>query len=325
MSNDNIPKVTIIIPAYNAEKYIEKCAFSVLNQTLKEIEIIFIDDGSNDGTGNIIEKIAKNRSNVHVIHQNNKGLYKTREIGLKMAKGEYVGWVDADDFVELDMYEILYENAKKNDSELVICNYNWYPEKISTKEKWYREYKGKIDVDFIERNSQPWNKIVKRDLMIKLNIGEYFVPCFDEIYIRILMEAKNPIMVKECLYNYRVGSDTMSSSYVNVEHYKNFVNASKSLRKLMLSVNNDKYWNDYFEYRIIYYYLMTMIVAANSDNKKAYLKVKEELNDLYPKYYNNQHFKSILKKNFGLLKFIAVAKIIPKGYNVARMICKVCL
>lgn len=214
-----MPKVTVIVPAYNAEPYIEQCADSILHQTLNDMEVIFIDDGSTDRTGEIIDNLVKGYSNVRVIHQQNKGLYKTREIGLALATGDYVGWVDADDYVERNMFEILFNAALTNDSELVICDYSWFPEKITTKEKWFREYAGRVDTTFVERNSQPWNKIVKRELMERLNIGAYFVSCFDEIYIRILMAAKNPITIRQPLYNYRVGGGTMSSSYTNVTHY----------------------------------------------------------------------------------------------------------
>ena len=134
-----MPKVSIIIPAYNAEKYIVECVNAVLNQTLDDIEAIIIDDGSTDKTGVLIDELTKDISFAKVIHQENKGLYKTREIGLSLATGDYVGWIDADDYPELNMFEVLYNAALEHDSELVICDYSWFPEKIGTKEKWFRD------------------------------------------------------------------------------------------------------------------------------------------------------------------------------------------
>jgi len=318
-----MPKVSVIIPVYNAEAYIEQCVNSVLNQTLKDIEIIIINDGSTDKTPTIVNRLIEGYSNASLYNQENKGLYKTREIGLKMASGEYVGWVDADDYVEPEMFEVLYEAAVENDSELVLCDYKWFPEKISTKEKWYRPYTGKVDTSFIERNSQPWNKIVKRDLMERLNVGAYFVPCFDEIYIRLLMEAKNPVSVDRELYDYRVGGGTMSSSYTNVTHYRRFVDASLELRKHMKPIVNDTYWSDYFDYRVIYYLLMTMVVAANSGDKKAYIYNRNELKAMRPKYLTNQHYWRILKENFGTIKAIVIGRVVPMGYGIAHLACKV--
>ncbi len=318
-----MPKVTVIIPAYNAELYIEQCAYSVLHQTLKDIEIIFIDDGSTDKTGSIIDNLTKGFSNTRVIHQANKGLYKTREIGLSMATGDYVGWVDADDYAELNMFEILYNTAIEFNSEIVICDYSWIPKKIATKEKWFREYKGKVDATFVERNSQPWNKIVSRELMERLNIGSLFVSCFDEAYIRILMEAKNPVTVNQPLYNYRVGGRTMSSSYTNVSHYRRFAIASKELCKVMQPIVNDDYWKDYFDYRVAFYLLATMIVAANSSNRDAYEQNRRELFAIQPKYYKNQHYLRILKENYGTLRAFVIGRLIPIGYEIAYLACKV--
>ena len=318
-----MPKVTVIIPAYNAESYIELCANSVLHQTLKDIEIIFINDGSTDRTGEIISGLIEGYPNACLIHQENRGLYKTREIGLSLAAGDYIGWVDADDYVEPNMFEVLLNAAEENDSELVICDYSWFPEKIRTKEKWFREYKGKVNTFFVERNSQPWNKIVKRELMERLNVGVYFTSCFDEIYIRLLMEAKNPVTICQPRYNYRVGEATMSSSYTNVDHYRRFVQASKELRNVMDTLGESTYWKDYFDYRVIYYLLMTMVVAANAGDKKAYMLNQKELFSIKPRYNTNQHYWNILKKNYGLLKAIAIGRVIPVNYTVAHLLCKI--
>lgn len=316
-------KVSIIIPAYNAEPYIEQCANSVLHQTLKNIEIIFIDDGCTDRTGGILDRLAEGCPNVRVVHQENRGLYKSREIGLLLATGEYVGWVDADDFVEPDMFETLYHAAVEYDSELVICDYSYFPQENSIKGKWFREYKGKVDTTFVEQNSQVWNKIVKRDLLERMNIRSLFVPCFDEIYIRILMEAKNPVTINKKLYHYRVGRGTMSTSYKDVPHYKGFVRASKELRDVMRPVVKDTYWKDYFDYRVAYYLLMTMLVAANAGNREAYEQNREELLTIKPAYNRNQHYWGILVRNYGWLRAAILGGIVPASYGIAHLMCKV--
>lgn len=315
-----MPKVTVIVPAYNAEPYIEQCAKSLLEQTLDDIELIFINDGSTDKTPQIIEKLIRGHDNAHLFNQENKGLYKTREIGLSRATGEYVGWCDADDFAEPKMYEELYKAAETHHSEMAYCDYSWFPEKIKTKEKWFREYQGKVDVNFLERNSQPWNKIVKRELLERLEIGKHFVSCFDEIYIEVLLTAENPVALKEKLYNYRVSSTSMSVSYTNVPHYVRFIKASEELKKVVHPIIKDsKYWRDYFDYRIIYYTLMTMLVAANAGDKKAYLKCQNILRKSSP----NQHLKPIMDYNFGGFKSLVLRELIDKNYMLARMVCKI--
>ena len=319
-----MPRLSIIIPAYNAEAYIQQCVESVLNQTEKDREIIVIDDGSTDGTGQILDRIAENNSCLNVIHQENKGLYTTRKIGLQMTHGEYIGWVDADDYIEKTMYKDMLEIAYMVDSELVYCDYRWFPSKPQNKEKWFREYTGTKDVNYVERNSQPWNKIVKRELLEKIDIANSFETCFDEIYIKVLLEAKNPISISKELYNYRVVQNSMSTNYNNINHYKKFVDASKELKKIMHPLTQESfYWKEYFDYRIVYYLITTMIVSANSGNRVEYNKAQGQLRRDYPYYKRNIHFWNILNRNFGTVKARVIGQLIPLSYSVARAVCKV--
>ena len=112
------PKVSIIVPVYNVEDYIEKCLDSLVNQTLKEIEIIVVNDGSTDSSLEKIEKFAQQDSRIIIINQENQGQGAARNSGLNIAKGEYIGFVDSDDYVDLDFYEKLYNAAKNNDADI---------------------------------------------------------------------------------------------------------------------------------------------------------------------------------------------------------------
>ena len=315
-------KVSVIIPAYNAEKDICQCVDSVVGQTLKEMEIIIIDDGSTDQTGVILDERYGKYPNVKIIHQDNKGLYATRKRGLSMAEGEYVGWVDADDFVSTEMFQKLYQTAKENDSDLAMCDYDWFPAKSKMKEKWFRPYTGKKDTHFVERNSQPWNKIVRRELLESLHVGEHFESCFDEIYIRVLIEAKNPVCVPEKLYFYRIAENSMSSSYKNIEHYKRFVTASLALRRAMQDLTEKSdYWKQYFDYRISYYRLMTVIVASNAGDRECYNRTRHDLWKERPSFRKNMHFWPVLRENFGPLKAFVIGEVIPMNYQIARTVC----
>lgn len=315
-----MPRITVIIPAYNAESTIEQCARSVLNQTLDGLEIIFINDGSTDKTGVLLDSLVKNVEYARVIHQRHQGLYRTREHGLALATGVYVGWVDADDFIEPDMYEQMYLEAVRLESDLVICDYDFVPGKIPTKYKWFREYKGKVNTEFVERNSQVWNKIVKRELLEKLEIGSSFVSCLDEIYIKVLMEAQRPVTLQKKLYHYRVGLGTMSSSYKNLAHYHQYVVASEVLFSLMQGKRSN-YWDEYFEYRIIYYIIVAMIVAAWGNNMEAYTTLQTKLVTEHPRWKKNLHIDQILRTNFGPLKAFVIKNIIPLHYKAAKLVC----
>ncbi|ENQ3078069.1 glycosyltransferase [Bacillus sp. WLY-B-L8] len=117
-------KVSVIIPVYNAGKYITQCVESLLNQTLQQCEFIFINDGSKDNSREVIESYKELDHRIILINQENQGVSIARNKGLSVATGEYVGFVDADDYIEREMYEILYNSAKQDDCDVVISNIN---------------------------------------------------------------------------------------------------------------------------------------------------------------------------------------------------------
>ncbi|MGG0237737.1 glycosyltransferase [Bacillus rhizoplanae] len=149
-------KVSVIIPVYNAEKYITQCIESFLSQALQECEFIFVNDGSKDNSKQIIEKYQKLDSRIKLINQENQGVSNARNTGLHVATGEYVGFVDADDYIEKDMYEILYNSAKQSNCDVVISNLKWEMEghKVITK------YPFPVDIvlkkDYIEQELLPY-------------------------------------------------------------------------------------------------------------------------------------------------------------------------
>ena len=114
--------VSIIVPVYNAERDLEKCLDSVVNQTLQNIEIILVDDGSTDGSTAICKKYAEKDGRVIYFRKENEGLAAARQDGMEMAQGEYIGFVDSDDWLELNMYERMYSVAKQEDADIVFCN-----------------------------------------------------------------------------------------------------------------------------------------------------------------------------------------------------------
>ena len=113
--------ISVIVPVYNVEKYLEKSINSIINQTYNNLEIILIDDGSTDSSGKICDRYEKLDKRIKVIHQKNGGLSKARNIGIDNAKGKYIGFIDSDDFIKEDMYEILYKTIKDTNSDMAMC------------------------------------------------------------------------------------------------------------------------------------------------------------------------------------------------------------
>ena len=120
------PKVSIVVPIYNVEKYLHECVDSILAQTLKEIEVILIDDGSPDRCGEIVDEYAAKDPRVVAVHQENSGYSKGVNRGIEMAKGEYIGIIESDDWIEPDMYEKLYASAKKYDTDITKGGFYFY-------------------------------------------------------------------------------------------------------------------------------------------------------------------------------------------------------
>ena len=118
------PKISIIVPVYNVEQYLERCVESILKQTMTNFELILINDGSSDNSGQVCDELAKRDSRIVVYHKENGGLSDARNYGIDKATSDYVGFVDSDDFVDEDMYEILLSNLLKYDSEISFCRLN---------------------------------------------------------------------------------------------------------------------------------------------------------------------------------------------------------
>ena len=133
-------KISIIVPIYNIEKYLPRCLDSILAQTYKNLEVILVDDGSVDNSGMIADKYARNDQRIIVIHQVNKGVSAARNAGLDLATGDYIGFVDGDDYIEPDMYEILMRIIDEQQVDIAHCGYQMvYPSRIdyyyNTREK----------------------------------------------------------------------------------------------------------------------------------------------------------------------------------------------
>lgn len=163
-----MPKVSIIVPIYNVEMYIEKCLETLVNQTLKDIEIILVNDGSKDGSAEIAKKyLEKYPEKIVYLEKENGGLSDSRNYGLPHAKGEYIAFLDSDDYVEKNMYEEMYKLAKKENSDMVQCNFYWeYPDKNKKEIAEVKEYTGKKEM--LERTRvEAWNKLIKREILVK--------------------------------------------------------------------------------------------------------------------------------------------------------------
>ncbi len=231
-------KVSIIIPVYNMEKYLDECLESVVNQTLKNIEIICINDGSTDKSLDILRKYEKKYSNIMVINQENLGVGNARNVGLKLAKGEYIFFLDSDDYIEFDALERCYAEAKQHKLDVVLLDSKKLCEIKTDEWKIY---------DFIELNRyyEFGNKIMSGEeafnLMIEKKVDGWWTCCLhvfrndfikdidikfneeimheDIIYIaEVILKSKRVKHIGAMLYNCRVRLNSRQYSS-NIEKY----------------------------------------------------------------------------------------------------------
>ena len=221
-------KVSVIVPIYKVEPYIKKCIESVISQTYENLEIILVDDGSPDSCGIICDEYAQQDTRIRVIHQANKGLAGARNAGLRVAIGDYIGWVDADDWIEPDMYEYLVENIQRYNSDIAVCGHMEHGRSGVTHCGWENvevlDTEDALELLLRNRTLQNyvWDKLWRRELFDEIEFPEGRT--FEDIAVlhRLFVKAQRVVCLPEEKYNYflRTGSIVSDRTLGNrLNHY----------------------------------------------------------------------------------------------------------
>ena len=215
------PKVSIVVPIYNVEKYLKTCVDSILGQTLRDIEIILVDDGSPDGCGKIIDEYARKDSRVIAVHQENSGYSKAVNRGIDMARGEYIGIIESDDFIDDDMYESLYNNAKRYKTDVTKGLFYIFRSIPKAGERQNTIYKNPNGVDLrlapdgvfkpedwpriIGFHASIWSAIYKADFVKKIKIPETAGASYQDFpfMTEVFCRAKRVSVVKRPFVHWR--------------------------------------------------------------------------------------------------------------------------
>ena len=315
--------ISVIIPMYNAEKYIGQCIESVLNQTKENIEIVVVNDGSTDSSLAIAKAYAEIYDDILILDKPNQGVISARIAGINAAHGKFIGWVDSDDFVDPNMFEVLYDIIIECDLDCAYCNLNFYPQNVRYKKAWFKEYKGVKDWNFIERNSQCWHYLTKRELLDQIGIQDLFAEFDEYAWIAVMIHASKIGYTDKELYHYRVGHQSLSGgSYKGkVGQFEEGAEMSSKLKKLIKGTPYEQELDEYFDYRYIYALLMLEIVSAINSDKEAYQKAASELKRM--KFRKNKYTKLILDNNHGKLKSFVVRNLVANSYVMAKIITAV--
>ena len=280
------PKISIIVPVYKVEKYLRRSMDSLVNQTLDDIEVICINDGSPDNCLSILKEYKEKYKdkNIVIIDKQNEGVWKGRYDGIKKATGEYIAFVDSDDYITLDYAEKLYTAAKKDNSDIVVSGY--YRVDVETEHVYSTEMTGftdrKIDMDvnpedILTINTALWNKLYKAEVLKKLKNLEKPPRILDDMMFLLLayLNTKTISFIDNPLYYYMVRSDSIMSQ-IKKEQIESTENAMIEIKNIYQNDENGKNRIEVIDSMAFLHFGISLMFRMSSDKK---------------------NFKSVLKQN----------------------------
>lgn len=301
--------VSVIVPVYNVEKYLFKCLDSLVNQTLKEIEIIVVNDGTKDNSQKIIDLFTEKYSNVKGYIKNNGGLADARNFGIRYATGEYIGFIDSDDYIEPEMYEMMYNKARECNSDLVVCDLEYVWENSERSPLFMPGIKSYKDFDvrrcIFMSPLFAWNKIYKKSFFLDSNL-EYSVGKWYEdipVTVPLFALANNIGYVDEVFIHYLQRKSSIMGSEYDPRMYDIF--------SQMIFIYNyykkNNYLDEYHE-EIEYLFIEHLMLYGafrflrTKEYKKMCSKSFEIMNNYFPNYRKNKYINVFSLKNRVFIK-----------------------
>lgn len=298
-------KLSIIVPVYNVENYLDQCISSITSQDYSDFTLILVDDGSTDSSGSICEKWAQEDDRIIVYHKSNGGLMSAWKYGLMRTQTDYVGFVDADDWIDPDMYSRLLQEAKRSDSDIVVCGWiGEYEDGRNIKKEKVRLAGRTFDAEEIRHEVYPilisggdyrwmgispnrWTKLYKRELLLKniafcddrVSIGEDLLA----IFCTLPNAGRITVMKDFFPYHYRIHSESMIHKYSDLNYKRIDI-----LRECLMKVNETLEYD--FAVQINTYYIK--LVLAQLDNEMLFSKRKPiQLKKSMKELYQDQQFQ----------------------------------
>lgn len=301
-------KVSIVVPVYNVDKYLRRCLNSLVNQSLKEIEIIVVNDGSPDSSQEIIEEFAEKYPNKIIpLKKENGGLSDARNYGIPFCQGKYIGFVDSDDYVDMTMYELLYASAEANDSDIVTCDY--YKVYGNKRERVHsRNFKDRRDM-LIGPLVAAWNKIYRRELLIQSGVVFPKGLIYEDtaFFSKLAMYCSKTSYVDQALVFYiqREGSIANSQGHKTAQIFDIFHDIVEFYKK---NGFYEEYKNE------LEYYCLRIAFGSNLEriSRIKEYKLRKELSQntikqmrhLFPEYLSNVYLMSSKSKRHLFIRLI---------------------
>ncbi|MDR2409277.1 MAG: glycosyltransferase [Bacteroidales bacterium] len=279
-----MPKVTIIIPVYNVEKYLRQCLDSVVNQTLRDIEIICVNDGSPDGSPQILEEYAARDSRITVIHKENGGLSSARNAAFPYIKGEYTLFVDSDDWIEPDLCEKAVMVSERENADMTFFLYRKIPNHIPSHLELFlkKEASAFVNIDVLLKQPNVWSKLWKSDFIRNHNL--YFPEglCYEDLepHWKALLQLPKTFIIPEKLYYYRHNPNSIMNKVPN-GHVTDIVICYERIKELLQK--NGQYneiWKTRFLVNKLYMIASLYQFHTSLDNKPLLLEsIKQTLQE----------------------------------------------
>jgi glycosyltransferase involved in cell wall biosynthesis len=237
--------ISVIVPVYNVEKYLERCVVSILNQTYTPFEIILINDGSTDGSAHLCNQLYSKHKEIILFHKENGGLSDARNVGIELAKGEYLTFVDSDDFLHKNYLLFLKEALDKNETKISCCSYQKYPnnyrldncEKLELNQINFRDSNWCINNLLINQSfTSAWGKLFQKDLFVDLKFPKGLI--FEDMYVipELLINSGHISYIDLPLYYYNQDGFSITRSSYNSKKIIDFYNA---INKWHLLITNE--------------------------------------------------------------------------------------
>ena len=300
-----MPKLSIIVPVYNVEKYLDKCLERILNSTYKDFELIVINDGTKDNSEQIITKYLDNeeyKDKITYISKENSGLSDTRNLGMSKAKGEYIAFVDSDDYIETNMYETMMNKALEKDYDIVVSDVKLVYED-SDKEKiissaYEKDLFNKDEIKQTMLTYYPvvWNKIYKKSLLegIEFSKGVWYEDM--EFNLKVYPRINSIGVVKEPLYNYLQRGNSITYTY-NDKLYDIITNMDTVIKYYKAQGIYEKYKEELEYLYLRYAYATFPKRLAKCKDKKKYKEgidfAINKVHEHFPEYKKNRYFKTM--------------------------------
>ena len=309
-------KISVIIPIYNVENYLERCLDTVINQTYKMLEIILVDDGSKDSSGKICDAYADKDERIVVIHKENGGLSDARNVGIKKASGKYIALIDSDDFIDKKMLEILIKNLKETKADISICAYKlFYNDKVkiiqNSKENIkYTIYnkrealKQLLSADDTKITNHAWNKLYKKELFNKI----YYPKGrnFEDIGTTYkLFDKSNLIVYTNYIGYYYYQRDNSITGNINLKSIKDSMYLIKQRYKFLIEEYPD--FEDILFRNRANFALLHITGLAKTNNKEecnSFDAIQEY--NIFKEYIRENGMKNIIIDNSRTYGFFAV-------------------